>query len=67
MTQNPTLCVVFFRTGTGNEPVREWLKGLAKEDKKTIGEDIKLVQFGWPLGMTRSETERRSRPMGSSQ
>lgn len=51
MTQNPTLCVVFFRTGTGNEPVREWLKGLAKEDKKTIGEDIKLVQFGWPLGM----------------
>ena len=35
----------------GNEPVREWLKSLPLEDKKTIGEDIKTVQFGWPLGM----------------
>ena len=51
MNQNPTLCVVFFRTDTGNEPVREWLKGLEKADKKAIGEEIKLVQFGWPLGL----------------
>jgi len=35
----------------GNEPVREWLKALPREDRKTIGEDIKTVQFGWPLGM----------------
>jgi len=27
------------------------LKGLSAQDKKTIGEDIKTVQFGWPLGM----------------
>lgn len=38
-------------TGKNNEPVREWLKKLAKEDKKAIGEDIKTVQFGWPIGM----------------
>ncbi len=35
----------------GNEPVREWLKNLPREEKKSIGEDIKTVQFGWPLGM----------------
>jgi phage-related protein len=44
------LRVVFFRTETGNEPVREWLKGLSKEEKKVIGEDVKTVQFTWPIG-----------------
>ncbi|MCW5590212.1 MAG: type II toxin-antitoxin system RelE/ParE family toxin [Legionellales bacterium] len=41
----------FYRTQSGNEPVKEWLKSLPKEDRKIIGEDIKTVQFGWPLGM----------------
>ena len=45
------LTVIFFVTEQGKEPVREWLKGLDKEDKKTIGEDIMTVQYGWPLGM----------------
>lgn len=27
------------------------MKSLLKSDKKTIGEDIKTVQYGWPLGM----------------
>ena len=45
------LRVVFFKTERGNEPVREWLKSLPNEDRKTIGEDIKTVQFGWPIGM----------------
>jgi len=43
--------VRFFRTAAGTEPVREWLKSLGQADRKTIGEDIKTVQFGWPLGM----------------
>lgn len=47
----PILTVVFYRTEAGNEPVREWLKSLKREDRKTIGEDIKTAQFGWPLGM----------------
>jgi len=45
------LHVAFFRTVYGNEPVREWLKSLSREDQRIIGEDIKTVQFGWPLGM----------------
>ena len=45
------LRVVFFLTNSGSEPVRDWLKSLDKADRQTIGEDIKLVQFRWPLGM----------------
>lgn len=45
------LNVVFFRTESGTEPVRKWLKSLPVSHKKAIGEDIKTVQFGWPLGM----------------
>lgn len=51
MNGEPPFRVVFFRTGAGREPVREWLLELDKEDRKVIGEDIKLVQFRWPLGM----------------
>ena len=42
---------IFYRTEAGGEPVREWLKGLSPEDRKRIGEDIKTVEFGWPVGM----------------
>lgn len=45
------LSVKFFMTDSGNEPVREWLRTLSAQDKKTIGEHIKTVQIGWPLGM----------------
>jgi phage-related protein len=44
--------VIFFRTGAGGEPVREWLRSLSPiEDRKQIGVDIKTVEFGWPIGM----------------
>jgi phage-related protein len=45
------LNVVFYRSEAGNEPVREWLKDLNRDDKRLIGEDIKTAQLGWPLGM----------------
>jgi phage-related protein len=51
MESSPLLTVHFFKTSLGNEPVREWLKSLPLEDRKRIGEDIKTVQFGWPMGM----------------
>lgn len=51
MQRSEPLQVVFYKTETGHEPVREWLKSLLKEEKKLIGEDIKTVQFGWPIGM----------------
>jgi phage-related protein len=44
------LKVVFFKTEAGNEPVREWLKALSKEDCKIIGTDILTVQYAWPIG-----------------
>ncbi len=45
------ITAIFYRTEAGGEPVREWLKGLPKDERKLIGEDIKTVEFGWPLGM----------------
>ena len=41
----------FYALPTGREPVREWLKGLDPADRKIIGEDIKDVEFSWPIGM----------------
>ena len=43
--------MIFYRSENGVEPVREWLKGLRKEDRRTVGVDIKTAQYGWPLGM----------------
>lgn len=51
MQDEKMLTVAFYKTAAGNEPVRDWLKGLAREDKKTIGEDIKAVEMVWPQGM----------------
>ena len=51
MGAEPILTVSFFLTSSGKEPVRDWLKSLNTEDRKVIGEDIKVVQFRWPLGM----------------
>ena len=48
---NKKIEVVFYQTPMGSEPVREWLKSLNKNDKIIIGEDIKTVEFGWPIGM----------------
>jgi phage-related protein len=45
-----SLTVSFFKTPTGNEPVRDWLKRRLPEEKKAIGEDIKAVEFSWPVG-----------------
>ena len=50
--QNPKIInVVFYRTAVGKEPVRDWMLKLGKDDRYTIGVDLKTVEFGWPLGM----------------
>lgn len=51
MTDETGIPVAFWTSETGAEPVREWLKELDKADRRQIGEDIKTVQFGWPIGM----------------
>ena len=40
-----------YQTTSGAEPVREWLKELPAHERQAIVEDIKAVQFRWPLGM----------------
>ena len=41
----------FYRTEAGNEPVREWLKRLRKDERQAIAKDIRKAEYGWPLGM----------------
>ena len=41
----------FYKSEAGNEPVREWLKTLPKEDRQEIAKDIRTAEYGWPLGM----------------
>jgi len=47
----PILTVFFYCTDSGREPVRDWLRTLTPQERKSIGTDIKTVQYGWPLGM----------------
>ena len=44
------LSAKFYRSSSGNEPVREWLRALEPEHRQTIGEDIAYVQYKWPIG-----------------
>ena len=41
----------FYSTHQGNEPVRDWLKELATQDRKAVGVDIATAEYGWPVGM----------------
>lgn len=43
--------IIFYRTATGVEPVRDWLRGLPDDDRREIGLDLATVQVGWPIGM----------------
>ena len=49
---------IFYRTEAGSEPVRSWLRAMEPQDRRLVGEDIKTVEFGWPVGMP------TCRPMG---
>ena len=50
MKSERPLSVVFYRTGAGNEPVRQWLRSLPVEERKILGTDILAVQYAWPVG-----------------
>ena len=45
------LPAAFYALPSGREPVRDWLKGLDRDDRKVVGEDIKDVEFSWSIGM----------------
>ena len=41
----------FFRAEGGTEPVKDWLRTLAREDCRIIGSDIRDVEFSFPIGL----------------
>ena len=43
--------LVFYRNGSGDEPVREWLQALPAKDKSAVGQDLMRAQWRWPVGM----------------
>lgn len=46
------LPAVFFRLATGREPVRDWLRNaLSPEDRKIVGDDLRDLEFAWPVGL----------------
>ncbi len=46
MLDGKRMPALFYRTDTGTEPVREWLKDLSKEERLRIGSDIQTVEYG---------------------
>jgi phage-related protein len=50
--------LIFFRSGNGLEPVREWLKELPQTERHAVGKDLLRAQWRWPVGMP------LCRPMG---
>lgn len=48
MVEIKKLPAVFYSTAAGNEPVREWLKTLDAADRRIVGQDIAIAEFGWP-------------------
>lgn len=51
MTNGKRLPAKFFESATGNVPVREWLLSLSSENRRAIGNAIRTVELGWPVGM----------------
>jgi phage-related protein len=49
--KQPEVSVVFYRTASREEVVREWLRGLDRADRNIIGQDLMRVQLRWPIGM----------------
>ena len=43
--------LIFFRSGTGSEPVRDWLRGLSEKERHAVGKDLLRAQWRWPVGM----------------
>jgi phage-related protein len=62
MTEEPApqkIPLIFFRSGKGTEPVRDWLKELPEAERQAVGKDLLRAQWRWPVGMP------LCRPMGN--
>jgi phage-related protein len=46
------ITAIFYKTASGKEPVREWLRERLKQpDSIIVGTDIRTVEYCWPIGM----------------
>jgi len=45
------ITVLFYKSESGNRPVREFILSLNHEDKQIISNDLKTVEYAWPIGM----------------
>jgi hypothetical protein len=43
--------VLFYETASQNEIVLDFVRQLSAEEKKVVGEDLKTVQIGFPMGL----------------
>src|SRR5664279_261539 len=50
--------LLFFRSGKGTEPVREWLRELPEAERHAVGKNLLKAQWRRPIGMP------LCRPMG---
>ncbi|MDR1317242.1 MAG: hypothetical protein LBK13_10250 [Spirochaetales bacterium] len=66
MKRQEPLEVVFFESEAGSQPVKEFLTGRPREDRKEIGGDIYKVQEG-VSGRITSRQKRGHRFMGSTE
>ena len=50
MTRLKKVPSVFYQTKDGARPVRDFILGLPREDRRIVGNDIATVEYGWPIG-----------------
>lgn len=43
--------VTFYKTAAGNEVVLDFIRQQPRPDRRVIGEDLKTVEVGYPIGM----------------
>jgi phage-related protein len=45
------ISVLFYATPSKRQVVKEWILSFDKSDRRILGEDLKTVQIGYPMGM----------------
>ena len=51
MERDEPLKAAFYETEQGNQPCRDYLMSLSKDDRREVGADVFAVQKGFPMGL----------------
>jgi phage-related protein len=43
--------VLFYETASGNQVILDFIRELSAEERKIVGENLKTVQIGFPMGL----------------